>query len=366
VTPTRPPGNLCARFIVEDLRSGDGDGRGRSVPAGHEAGGNEHPVDRVLPTRQGDPRRHDSRRSSPHPGHTSSARPSHAGRRRNGRLQLDVRLQPRSPAVITPEIASEFDRALQNPCGRFPATSTGGDHGGPVRHAGEVREAQGRPAQLPLSIRELHLEADVQEAIFNARSPSRRPRSRSDLLFALFRRVGQSGSVPSTSPAGGERSDRFSDPGCVASHDSERQTDSSEAKNVANPPPHPALPACGERGEGRSPLRGCPQWKSALAPRAKVRDAGGAGAESSRGRAKFDTIGSGRSANRLASAFEAVSLSTGITSQPLARAPRGRTLWPCRGLPRPPTFTINYLLSSLVLIPAPAFSLHNDLVRRVV
>ena len=131
-------------------------------------GGKEHPIDRVL--HDGDKVTlggttlvaHLTARPHPRLHHLDD---DGAGERQD--LQRDVRLQP---ALAGGDHAGDRRRVrplLQDRAGaslRRPARRSRR----PVRHAGEVREAQGRPAQPFIDPASCTLEADVEEAMFNA------------------------------------------------------------------------------------------------------------------------------------------------------------------------------------------------------
>ena len=144
-------------------------------------GGKEHPIDRVL--HDGDkvtPRRHDARRPSHPRPHPRLHHLDHDGAGGRQDLQRHVRLQP-APAGgdhagdrrrVRPLLQDRAGAALRRPARRSRRA---------VRHAGEVREAQGRPAQsLHRSRRAARSRPMSSRRCSTRSSPSSRRRSRSN------------------------------------------------------------------------------------------------------------------------------------------------------------------------------------------
>jgi metallo-beta-lactamase class B len=131
-------------------------------------GDKEHPVDRVL--HDGDKVRLGGIMLVAHltPGHTRGCTTWTTTAQENGKTyNVMFGCSLRSPAVITPEVAAEFDRAFKA-VRALPCDVQLGDHGaqyGMLEKFAKIKEGAPNPFIDPASCT---LEADVQEAMFNA------------------------------------------------------------------------------------------------------------------------------------------------------------------------------------------------------
>jgi metallo-beta-lactamase class B len=131
-------------------------------------GGKEHPIDRVL--HDGDKVTLGGTTLVAHltPGHTRGCTTWTTTAQENGKtynVMFGCSLRP--PAVITPEIAAEFDRAFKT-VRALPCDVQLGDHGaqyGMQEKFAKLKEGQPNPFIDPASCT---LEADVEQAMFNA------------------------------------------------------------------------------------------------------------------------------------------------------------------------------------------------------
>jgi metallo-beta-lactamase class B len=131
-------------------------------------GGKEHPIDRVL--HDGDKVTLGGTTLVAHltPGHTRGCTTWTTTAQENGKtynVMFGCSLRP--PAVITPEVAAEFDRAFKTVRG-LPCDVQLGDHGaqyGMLEKFAKVKEGGPNPFIDPASCT---LEADVEQAMFNA------------------------------------------------------------------------------------------------------------------------------------------------------------------------------------------------------
>jgi metallo-beta-lactamase class B len=140
------------------------------VPAlqGLKPGGKEHPIDRVL--HDGDKVTLGGTTLVAHltPGHTRGCTTWTTTAQEGGKtynVMFGCSLRP--PAVITPEIAAEFDRAFKT-VRALPCDVQLGDHGaqyGMQEKFAKVKEGQPNPFIDPASCT---MEADVEQAMFNA------------------------------------------------------------------------------------------------------------------------------------------------------------------------------------------------------
>jgi metallo-beta-lactamase class B len=130
--------------------------------------GKEHPIDRVL--HDGDKVRLGGKMLVAHltPGHTRGCTTWTTTAQEGGKtynVMFGCSLRP--PAVITPEIAAEFDRAFKT-VRALPCDVQLGDHGaqyGMQEKFAKVKEGGPNPFIDPASCT---LEADVEQAMFNA------------------------------------------------------------------------------------------------------------------------------------------------------------------------------------------------------
>jgi metallo-beta-lactamase class B len=131
-------------------------------------GGKEHPIDRVL--HDGDKVRLGGTTLEAHltPGHTRGCTTWTTTAQENGKtynVMFGCSLRP--PAVITPEVAAEFDRAFKT-VRALPCDVQLGDHGaqyGMLEKFAKVKEGAPNPFIDPASCMQ---EADVEQAMFNA------------------------------------------------------------------------------------------------------------------------------------------------------------------------------------------------------
>jgi metallo-beta-lactamase class B len=131
-------------------------------------GGKEHPIDRVL--HDGDKVRLGGKMLVAHltPGHTRGCTTWTTTAEENGKtynVMFGCSLRP--PAVITPEVAAEFDQAFKT-VRALPCDVQLGDHGaqyGMVEKFEKLKEGAPNPFIDPGSCMQ---EADVEQAMFNA------------------------------------------------------------------------------------------------------------------------------------------------------------------------------------------------------
>jgi metallo-beta-lactamase class B len=131
-------------------------------------GGKEHPIDRVL--HDGDKVTLGGTTLTAHltAGHTRGCTTFTTTAQENGKTyNVMFGCSLRSPAVISPEVAAEFERSFKA-VRALPCDVQLGDHGaqyGMLEKFAKLKEGQPNPFIDPASCT---LEADVQEAMFNA------------------------------------------------------------------------------------------------------------------------------------------------------------------------------------------------------